>query len=126
MCLCCAAVPLHSQETAYTFSLEEIKGHVFIALSTVSPLPCIGSSIRNRVVWDSDTTAVLLSGFVRPVPCIEGMEPATAQIDLGRDTSNVRYLKIQEDTFADLWKILREGESIRVSPIHTTFTSHSH
>ena len=126
MCLCRPTASVYAQETAYAFTIEQVKGHVFITLSTVSPLPCIGSAIRNRVVWDSDTTVVLLSGFVRPVPCIEGMEPASAQIDLGRDTSNVRYLKIQEDAFTDLWKMLREGESIRVTSVHKTFTSYSH
>ena len=123
--LCLLAVPSSAQETAYSFSIEQLKDRLVMTIHTDEPLPCIGSSIRNRVVWDADTMTVLLSGFIRPTPCLQGLDPASVRIDLGRDTSTVRYLRIQEGAFTDLWKILCEGGGVRVSSIKKSFTSYS-
>ncbi len=114
-----------SQQNAYRFSLEAVNAHAVMDIRTTQPLPCIGYSIRSQVQWEKDTVVIILSGFVRPSPCMQGMEPASAQIDLGLEPKDILYVKIQEDTLSNLWKFSLAEDGFHASPIHDSFTSYS-
>ena len=114
-----------SQQNEYRFFLEPVDGHIIVIIQTAEPLPCIGYTIRNRVQWEEDTVVVMLSGFVRPIPCVEGFGPASARIDVARESKKVFYLKFREDTSSDLWKISAADSGFQALPVLRTFTSYS-
>ena len=113
------------QQNMYTFSLEPADGHIVMTIQTAEPLPCIGYTIRNRVQWEEDTMVVILNGFVRPIPCVEGLEPASARIEAHIKSKKVFYLKFLEDTFTDLWEISAVESGFRALPVRSMFTSYS-
>jgi hypothetical protein len=114
-----------SQQNAYRFSLDPVDGYIIVAIQTDEPLPCIGYTIRNRVQWEADTAVVILSGFVRPIPCVDGFGPASARIEVARESKKVFYLKFREDTSSDLWKISAAEDGFLALPLQSTFTSYS-
>jgi len=114
-----------SQQDAYRFFLEPVDGHIIVTIQTTEPLPCIGYTIRNRVQWEEDTAAVMLSGFVRPIPCVEGFGPASARIERTYGSKKIFYIKFREDTSSDLWKISAAESGFQALPIQSTFTSYA-
>ncbi len=114
-----------SQQNAYRFFLEPVDGHIIVAIQTTEPLPCIGYTIRNRVQWEEDTAVVILNGFVRPIPCVEGFGPASARIEVARELKKAFYIKFREDTSSDLWKISPAESGFQAMPVQSTFTSYS-
>jgi hypothetical protein len=114
----------NSQQNLYRFSLESVDGRIVLTIQTAEPLLCIGSSIRNRVQWEEDTVVVMLSGFVRPIPCIQGLEPASARIDVEQKARKVFYVKFREDAFSNLWKISVNDSGFQALPIQDSFTSY--
>lgn len=113
------------QQNFYRFSLETVDNHSILTLQTVEPLPCIGYSIRNSIQWEADTAVITISGFVRPTPCVQGFDAATARILLKLESKKTFYLRFREETYSDLWKVTAGEEAFNVSPIQNSFTSHS-
>jgi hypothetical protein len=126
LCLLIAGAKVFSQQASYTFSLVSIDAHIMMTLRTVDPLPCVGTTIRNQVEWGEDTIVVIASGFIRPTPCVDGMDPASARISLGRQPSGETfYLRFLEDVSDDLWKVSRAEGGFQASAVHRSFTSYS-
>lgn len=125
ICLCVLAGSSFSQQNSYRFSIEPLDDHLVVSIQTSEPLPCVGSLIRNQVQWDADTTVVIMSGFVRPIPCVQGLESASARIVLKHGSKKTFYLKFREETYSDIWKISLGQDSLQATPIHHSFTSYS-
>jgi hypothetical protein len=96
-----------------------------VSIQTAEPLPCVGYLIRNQVQWDQDTTVVIMSGFVRPIPCVQGLESASARIVLKHKSKKTFYLKFREEMYSDIWKISIGHDGLQAVPIHNSFTSYS-
>ena len=120
-----SALSARSQQNAYRFSLDPVDGYIIVTIQTDEPLPCIGYTIRNRVQWEEDTAVVMLSGFIRPIPCVEGFGPASARIEVARDSKKIFYLKFREDASSDLWKISAAEGGFQALLVQSTFTSYS-
>ena len=117
------AVDCDSQSNSYRLSMESIDGRTVLIVNTVDILPCLGYSIRNTVQWHDDTVVVILSGFIRAIPCIQGPDPASARIFVLRKTSENLLLNIRESEFSDLWKISHDDEGFHAVPVNRSFTS---
>jgi hypothetical protein len=114
-----------SQQNAYRFSLESIDDHVVLALQTSEPLPCVGYSIRNLVRWEGDTVVVIVSGFVQPIPCLQGLEPAAARIIVKKYEKKIFFLKFCEEAYSNIWKVFVLEDGFHAVPIQDSFTSYS-
>ncbi|HTR81478.1 MAG TPA: hypothetical protein VMM58_07585 [Bacteroidota bacterium] len=124
LCLLTLTLGTRAQENSYRFALDSADERIVISIETAEPLPCVGSSIRNQVLWENDTVTVILSGFVRPSPCLEGFDPARVKVVAGRTTMNKFYLRFRENDQDDLWKISKETDGFQASPIRSFFTSY--
>ena len=125
ICLCFAVGSSFSQQNSYRFSIESVDDHVVLALRTSEPLPCVGYSIRNQVRWEGDTVVVIVSGFVQPTPCLQGLEPASARVIVKRHEKKIFFLKFREESYSDSWKILVLEDGFHAVPIQDSFTSYS-
>ena len=112
------------QQNSYSFVLDSIDAHILLTMKTLDPVPCLGSTIRNQVECDGDTIVVITGGFIRPTPCIDGMDPASTRISLGRQAKATFYLRFREETFDDLWKVSRTEGGFEALPAHRSFTSY--
>ena len=112
-----------AQPNSYRLSTESIDGRTILIVKTVDILPCLGYAIRNAVEWHDDTVVVILSGFIRAIPCIQGPDPASARIFVLRKTSESFLLNIRESEFSDLWKISYDEQGLHAVPINISFTS---
>jgi hypothetical protein len=125
LCLLIWEARVFSQQNSYTFALDSIDAHIMMTMRTVGPFPCLGTTIRTQVEWGEDTIFVIASGFVRPTPCVDGMDPASARISLGRQPRETFYLRFLEDVSDDLWRISRSERDFQATPVHRSFTSYS-
>ncbi len=125
ICLCVAVGSCFSQQNSYRFWLESVDDHSVLAIQTSEPLPCVGYSIRNQVRWEGDTIVVIVSGFVRPIPCLQGLEPASAQIIVKRYEKKIFFLKFREEAYTNIWKVLVLEDGFHAVPIQDSFTSYS-
>jgi hypothetical protein len=113
-----------AQQNSYSFSLDSVDSHLIMTLQTLSPVPCLGTSIRNQVQWGGDTIVVVASGFIRPTPCIDGVEPASARISLGRQIKTAFYLRFREEASDDVWGVTRTEGGFQLTPVHRSFTTY--
>lgn len=125
LCFLIVEAKVFSQQNSYTFKLDSIDAHIMMTIRSVDPLPCLGTTIRNQVEWGEDTIVVITSGFVRPTPCVDGMDRASAQISLGRQPKETFYLRFREDVWDDLWRVSRKAGGFQVLPVHQSFTLYS-
>jgi hypothetical protein len=112
-----------SQQNSYRFSIESVDEHVVLAIQTSEPLPCVGYSIRNQLRWEGDTVVVIVSGFVQPIPCLQGLEPASARVIVKRREKEIFFLKFREEAYSDIWKVFPLEDGFRAVPIQVSFTS---
>jgi len=125
ICLCLAAASSFSQQNSYRFSLESVNAHIVLAIQTSEPLPCVGYSIRNQVRWEGDTIVVILSGFIQPIPCLQGLEPASVRLTIKPFEKKIFFLKFREEDYSNIWKILVLEDGFHAVPILDSFTSYS-
>jgi hypothetical protein len=113
-----------AQQNSYSFALDSIDSHVMMTIQTLNPVPCLGTSIRNQVQWGEDTIVIIVAGFIRPTPCMDGVEPALARILLGRQLKATFYLRFREEKSDDLWSVSRTERGFQLTPVHRSFTSY--
>jgi len=118
-----ASTVTFAQQNSYSFALDSVDSRIMLTIRTLAPVPCLGTSIRNQVQWGEDTIVVILSGFIRPTPCIDGVAPASSRISLGRQFKSMIYLRLREDTSDDLWSISRTEGGFQTIPVRRSFTS---
>ena len=124
LALIAAGTTALAQADSYSFALDSIDSHIMMTLRTLSPVPCLGTSIRTQVQWEGDTVVVIVSGFIRPTPCIDGVEPASARVSLGRQPKNAFFLRFREETSDDMWSAFRAEDGFHVASIRRSFTSY--
>lgn len=125
LCLWCVVGSVFSQQNSYHFALEPIDDHVVLAIRTAEPLPCVGYSIRNQLQWEGDTVVVILSGFVQPIPCLQGLEPASARIIVKQHEKKIFFLRFREESYSNIWKISVLEDGLHAVSIENSFTSYS-
>ncbi len=125
ICLCVLAGSSFSQQNSYRFSLESVDDHVVLAIQTAEPLPCVGYSIRNQVRWEGDTVVVIVSGFVQPIPCLQGLEPASVRVIVKQYEKKIFFLKFREEAYSNIWKVFVLEDGFHAVPIQDSFTSYS-
>jgi hypothetical protein len=125
ICLCVLGGSSFSQQNSYRFSLESTDDHLVIAIQTSEPLPCVGYSIRNQVRWEGDTVVVIVSGFVQPIPCLQGLEPASVRIIIKHHEKKIFFLKFREEAYSNIWKVFVLEDGFHAAPIQDSFTSYS-
>ena len=124
LCVLAANTVALAQQNSYSFALDSVDSHIMMTLQTLNSVPCLGTTIRNQVQWGEDTVVVIVAGFIRPTPCIDGVEPASARISLGRQFKTSFYVRFREETSDDLWSVSRTEAGFQISPVHRTFTSY--
>ena len=120
------AAAVCAQQNSYSFGLDTVDAHIVLMIRTVSSVPCYGTSIRTQTERAGDSIVVIISGLVRPTPCIEGFDPASARVVLGRVRNENFYLRFREGSADDLWSVVHTAQGFTVSPIQNSFTSSTH
>ncbi len=118
------AVTALSQPNYYLLHVEKVDGNAVLSLRTFDFFPCFGYSIRTSQQWEGDTAVVLISGAVKPNPCMGGAAPAETHVLVEREGKNDFYLKILDDGASDLWHISFTKDAFNGVPVKNSFTTY--